>query len=292
MVQIWEPALVPTSGEGNRVLAGDFAVAEKQFSLWERLYETDWLRRVIVVLSLALLWELYARWLQNEILFPTFLQTMMALGKATVSGTLLIRAWYSLKVLLLGYAIGAVLALIMTALAMSNRIARDYLTTLVSMFNPLPSIALLPIALLWFGLGVGSIVFILVHSVLWPLALNFHTGFQSVPPVLRMVGRNYALSGRRYVFKILIPAAFPNILAGLKIGWAFAWRTLLAAELIFGVNSGGGGIGWFIYERKNQLEIPDVFAGLLTIIIIGLLVDTLVFRFIENNTVRKWGTQS
>jgi len=290
MARILMASLATASGAD--VPDSAFAVAEKRLSLWERLYETDWLRRVLVVASLALAWELYALWLQNGILFPTFHQTMAALWKATVSGTLLLRAWYSIKVLLAGYAIGAVLALLLTALAMSNRIARDYLTTLTSMFNPLPSIALLPIALLWFGLGIGSIIFILIHSVLWPLALNFHTGFQSVPTVLRMVGRNYALSGRRYVFQILIPAAFPSILAGLKIGWAFAWRTLIAAELIFGVNSGGGGIGWFIYERKNQLEIPDVFAGLLAIIIIGLLVDNFVFRLIENKTVRKWGTQS
>ncbi len=131
------------------------------------------------------------------------------------------------------------------------------------MFNPLPAIALLPLALIWFGLGYGSIVFVIVHSVLWAVALNTHSGFLSVSNTLRMVGRNYGLSGLRYVGGILIPAAFPSILTGLKIGWAFAWRTLIAAELVFGVSSGSGGLGWFIYENKNQLEIPAVFAGLL-----------------------------
>jgi sulfonate transport system permease protein len=290
MVQIVEAALATPSGANLPDSA--LIVAEKKVGVLEQLSQQDWLRRCLVFVSLALAWELYAQWLGNGLLFPTFHETIRALLQATLSGTLLLRAWYSIKILLVGYAIGAALALLFTALAISNRIARDYLTTLTSMFNPLPSIALLPIALLWFGLGMGSVVFVLIHSVLWPLALNFHAGFESVPTVLRMVGRNYGLSGRRYVVQILIPAAFPSILAGLKIGWAFAWRTLLAAELIFGVNSGGGGIGWFIYESKNQLEIPDVFAGLLAIIIIGLLVDNLVFRLIENRTVRRWGTQS
>jgi len=159
------------------------------------------------------------------------------------------------------------------------------------MFNPLPAIALLPLALLWFGLGKGSLIFVLIHSVLWPLSLNTHSGFMSVSETLRMAGKNYGLTGLRYVAQILIPAAFPSILAGLKIAWAFAWRTLIAAELVFGVSSGAGGLGWFIFENKNELQIDYVFAGLGTVIIIGLLIENVVFRTIEERTVRKWGMQ-
>jgi NitT/TauT family transport system permease protein len=106
-----------------------------------------------------------------------------------------------------------------------------------------------------------------------------------------MTGRNYGLSGWRYVILILMPAAFPSILTGLKIGWAFAWRTLIAAELVFGVASGSGGLGWFIFENKNRLETAYVFSGLGMVIIIGLLVENLVFRTIEIHTVEKWGMQ-
>jgi NitT/TauT family transport system permease protein len=103
---------------------------------------------------------------------------------------------------------------------------------------------------------------------------------------------DYNLRGLRFVCLILIPAAFPSILAGLKIGWAFAWRTLIAAELVFGVSSGQGGLGWYIFESKNQLDIPEVFAGLLTIILIGLAVENGVFRLIEARTVQRWGMQT
>ncbi|MBU2409463.1 MAG: ABC transporter permease subunit, partial [Gammaproteobacteria bacterium] len=150
---------------------------------------------------------------------------------------------------------------------------------------------LLPLTLIWFGLGQASIVFVLVHSVLWAVALNTHSGFRSVSSTLRMVGRNYGLTGFSYVAKILIPAAFPSILAGLKIGWAFAWRTLIAAELVFGVSSGSGGLGWFIYESKNQLEIPSVFAGLLIVIAIGFVIENVCFAYLERISVRKWGMQ-
>ena len=180
----------------------------------------------------------------------------------------------------MGYSAGILCAALLTVVAITSRIGTDLLELLTSMFNPLPAIALLPLALIWFGLGAGSIVFVIIHSVLWAVALNTHSGFLSVSNTLRMVGRNYGLRGLPYVVRILIPAAFPSILTGLKIGWAFAWRTLIAAELVFGVSSGSGGLGWFIYENKNQLEIPNVFAGLFTVIVIGLIVENVVFRVV------------
>ena len=150
---------------------------------------------------------------------------------------------------------------------------------------------LLPLALLWFGLGSKSLIFVLIHSVLWPLALNTYAGFRSVPETLRMAGRNYGLRGVRYVALILVPAALPAILSGLKIGWAFAWRTLIAAELVFGASSGQGGLGWFIFQNRNELYTDRVFAGLATVILIGLLVEGLVFTTLERLTVRRWGMQ-
>ena len=103
------------------------------------------------------------------------------LRQAIASGELLAaRAGTSIKVLLIGYALGLALAAVLTTLAITSRIGTDLLETLTSMFNPLPAIALLPLALIWFGLGNGSIVFVLIHSVLWPVALNTHSGFLSV----------------------------------------------------------------------------------------------------------------
>jgi NitT/TauT family transport system permease protein len=214
-----------------------------------------------------------------------------ALWDAMVHGPLLDRVLTSIKVLLMGYASGLFLAAVFTTVAVSTRIGTDLLSTLTSMFNPLPAIALLPLALLWFGLGIPSLIFVIIHSVLWAVALNTHTGFLSVSETQRMAGMNYGLRGLRYVMKILIPAAFPSILSGLKIGWAFAWRTLIAAELVFGVSSRSGGLGWFIFENRNQLETAYVFAGLTCVIIIGLLVESVIFRTIETHTVRKWGMQ-
>ena len=269
-----------------------FGIVEKPLTPFERLYNQDWLRKLFVLIVIAVCWEAYARWLDNELLVPTFTATVRALANGVASGVILTRAALSIKVLLMGFATGVSIAAVLTFLAINTRLGNDFLETMTAMFNPLPAIALLPLALIWFGLGTGSLIFVLVHSVLWAVALNTHAGFRSVSMTHRMVGQNYGLHGIGFVAKILIPAAFPSILAGLKIGWAFAWRTLIAAELVFGTTSGQGGLGWYIFEAKNLLNIPEVFAGLLSIILIGLFIENVVFRSIEARTVRRWGMQS
>jgi sulfonate transport system permease protein len=266
--------------------------AARPLSPVERVLQITLVRRLIVLLVLFGAWQAYAMYLNNNLLFPTLAETLDALYDALARGPLIERTLTSLQILLTGYACGLALAGIFTTLAVSTRVGTDFLSTLTAMFNPLPAIALLPLALLWFGLGAKSLVFVIIHSVLWAVALNTHSGFTSVSPTLRMAGQNCGLRGISYVAFLLVPAAFPSILTGLKIGWAFAWRTLIAAELVFGVSSRSGGLGWFIFENRNQLEIPSVFAGLLTVILIGLVVESVIFRSIENVTIRRWGMQS
>ena len=275
----------------DQVAEQDFGVVQQPLTAWERIYGNALVRKLLILAVLAAIWQAYAMYLANPLVLPSFTSTLQAFFERIANGELVARAATSLKVLLQGYAIGLALAFVFTVLAMTTQIGNDLLETLTAMLNPLPAIALLPLALVWLGLGNPSIVFVLIHAVMWPVALNTHSGFQSVSNTMRMVGRNYGLRGASYVTKILVPAAFPSILSGLKVGWAFAWRTLIAAELVFGTTSGSGGLGWFIYENKNTLDIPAVFAGLFTVIIIGLLVESLIFRTLEQRTIRKWGMQ-
>ncbi len=273
------------------VNSSDAPVVAKTIGWAERIYRIGFVRKGLILAVLALAWEAYGRWLGNPLLFPTFGQTVQAFVENIANGVIPARMLVSLQTLVIGYGIGIVLAALLTTLAIGSRIGADLLETLTSMFNPLPAIALLPLALIWFGLGTGSVIFVLVHSVLWAIALNTHAGFRSVSNTLRMVGQNSGLRGLKLVRLILIPAAFPAILTGLKVGWAFAWRTLIAAELVFGVSSGSGGLGWFIFENRNQLETANVFAGLFTVILIGLFVENVIFATIERKTIRRWGMQ-
>lgn len=262
---------------------------ERNLSLPRRLWQQGWLRKAVILLVTGALWQAAALYTNNDLLLPSVTQTARALVEDTASGELPAKVMVSLGVLLKGYALGIALAFVLTTLAVTTQLGRDLLSTLTSMLNPLPPIALLPLALLWFGLGEKSLVFVLVHSVLWPLALNTYSGFMGVSETLRMAGRNYGLRGLRLVALILIPAALPSILSGLKIGWAFAWRTLIAAELVFGATNGKGGLGWYIYQNRNELFTDKVFAGLAVVIVIGLVVENLVFNTLERLTIKRWG---
>ncbi len=271
----------------------------RKLTLMERISDMNSVRKLSILVMLIIVWEVYSQFSGvSELIMPKFSATALALADAVFSEQLLYMVWNSITVLITGYVIGIVIATLLTTAAATTRFGSDILSTLTAMLNPLPAIALLPLALLWFGLGADAIIFTLLHSVIWPVALNAHVGFMSVSETQRMVGRNYGLRGIVYVVKLLIPAAFPQILMGLKIGWSYAWRTLIAAELVFGGSisdtseGASGGLGWFIFASQMDLRIAYVFAGLFMVILVGVVVETVVFNKIESLTIRKWGMQA
>jgi NitT/TauT family transport system permease protein len=159
------------------------------------------------------------------------------------------------------------------------------------MLNPLPSIAILPLAILWFGLSTTSLIFVIANAVTWPIAINVSMGFRTVNPTVLAAGRNIGLRGWRLVKDVLLPAALPHTIAGLKTGWAFGWRTIIAAELVFGVAGGNGGLGNYINDARYFLRIPEVFAGLVSIALIGIALE-YVFTLVERRTVVRWGMKT
>jgi len=278
--------------ESGALGAAENVDVERELSLVERISNINAVRKLSILLGLVIIWQFYT-WFSGvePLLFPSFIDSADVLWKTLLNGVMFEKVWISLYVLLLGYAAGLLIAAVFLMLAVSTRIGSDFLSTMTAMFQPLPAISLLPLAMLWFGLGIPSLVFVTIHSVLWAVSLSTHVGFMSVSETLRMVGRNYGLKGVAYILKILVPAAFGSILIGLKVGWAFAWRTLIGAELVFGAAAGEGGLGWMIFEKGDNLDTPYVFAALFMVIIIGLLVENVIFRNIEINTIQKWGLQ-
>jgi len=265
---------------------------ERKLSAWERFSNINAVRKMSILLGLIFIWQSYS-WISGvePLLFPSFGASIEALWETILSGEMFEKVWITVYVLLMGYAAGLLFAALFLIIAVSTRIGSDFLSTMTAMFQPLPAISLLPLAMLWFGLGIPSLIFVTIHSVLWAVSLSTHVGFMSVTETLRMVGRNYGLRGIRYIFKILVPAAFASILTGLKIGWAFAWRTLIGAELVFGAAAGNGGLGWMIFEKGDNLDTPYVFAALFMVIVIGLIVENVIFRNVEIRTIQKWGMQ-
>ena len=250
------------------------------------------LRRLILLVVIVALWQLYVSSANvSPLVFSTPSDVASAFWKGWTGGDLAKATWITLRTLAIGMAIGMVVAAILTTLATWTRIGEDILVLLTSMLNPLPSIAILPLAILWFGLSTTSLIFVIANAVTWPIAINVSMGFRTVNPTVLAAGRNIGLRGWRLVKDVLLPAALPHTIAGLKTGWAFGWRTIIAAELVFGVAGGNGGLGNYINDARYFLRIPEVFAGLVSIALIGIALE-YVFTLIERRTVVRWGMKT
>jgi NitT/TauT family transport system permease protein len=257
---------------------------------WGRL--PAWLRYLLLLTALIGIWQAY--WVisdVNPLLFSGPRDVAEAFWTGWQDGTLARVTWTTLKILAIGIGIGAVVALTLTAFAALSQIGEDLLRMLVAILNPLPGVAVLPLAMLWFGLNTNALLFVIANAAAWPIAINLDTGFKTVNPTIVAVGRNIGLSSRRLITDVLAPAALPYAISGLKTAWAFGWRTIIAAELVFGVAGAEGGLGTYINNAKLFLDIPRVFAGLVTIAILGLVFETL-FGFLERRTIVRWGMKT
>ncbi len=254
-------------------------------------------KKLVVIVLLCVLWEATVRLLHvNKLLFPPFSDVALRLfaGLGLVhggSGELWQYIWETLSVILQSFVISIVLATIVTGLAVSNGWMREVLSVMTGIFQPLPSIALLPMAILWFGFTRESLVFVVVMAMIWPIASSLTVGFATISPTLLRLGRNYELGRVAMMTQILLPAALPMMISGLRVGWGFGWRTVVAAELVFGATGTGGGIGWHINNSRLFMNISDGFAGILLVIIVGLFTES-IFRLVQYFTTHKWGTES
>lgn len=249
-------------------------------------------RRAALLVVLLLLWQLYVTAFHvSPLLVSAPLDVAKALGRSVADGSLVSATLTTLRILLTGMLIGIAAATILTTFATWSKLGDDLLVLLTSMLNPLPAIAILPLAILWFGLSSSSLVFVIANAVTWPIAINVSTGFRTVNPTYLAVGRNIGLRGFALVRDVLFPAALPHTVSGLKTGWAFGWRTIIAAELVFGVAGGKGGLGFYINDARYFLRTSEVFAGLVTIAVIGIALD-LAFTWLERHTVIKWGMKT
>jgi sulfonate transport system permease protein len=254
---------------------------------WARL--PVWVRRGLIGAVLILLWHWYAV-RKGPLLVATPWQTAQAFWEGWSEGGLARQTWTTLRLLMEGVAIGAAVAAVLTAFATLSKIGEDLLILLTSVLNPLPGVAVLPLAMLLFGLNESALRFVIANATIWPIAIALSTGFKTTNPTIVAVGRNIGLSRVRVITDVLAPAALPYAISGLKTAWAFGWRTLIAAELVFGVVGGEGGLGNYINNAKLYLFTPEMFAALVTIAMLGVVFE-FAFSLLERRTIVKWGMQ-
>jgi NitT/TauT family transport system permease protein len=247
-------------------------------------------QRLFWVSVLALLWQLIAlSGFFSEMIFPGLDKIILALIQALRDGSLLKQIYFSISIIVQGLFFSTAAALILALTAYFSETAAGLIDTLTALAHPLPGIALMPLILIWFGSGRTAILIVIIHSVLWPLILNLSAGFKSVPDLYTLIAQNYRLNKAEFMFKILIPASMPYFISGLKIAWARSWRALISAEMLFGAINSLGGLGWYIFQKRVFFDLPGVFSGIIVIIIIGVLIEDIIFKKLEEKTIKKWG---
>jgi len=249
----------------------------------------EWLRYVLIGASFIAAWQLYVSFGGvSQLLVASPASTLQALFTDTTNGQLPGAILVSLQNLAIGMLIGISIGLLLASFSTFSRFGRYLLTALTAVFSPLPGIAILPLTILWFGLSSSAIIFVVVFGAIWPISASTDTGFRTIGTTTRMVALNLGLSRWQTVRDVFLPAALPHILSGLRLAWAFGWRTVVGAEIVFGVAGYNGGLGWYINNARYFLNPPAIFAGLVVISLLGVLLDTF-FQFIEQKTVVKWG---
>lgn len=248
------------------------------------------IKKLILIFILLAIWQAVAlSGIVSPLIFPSLGMIYKALVSSFISGELLQQTIFSIIIILEGLLIGTLLALILAITSKTSEVLNSLVETLITLAHPLPGIALLPIIILWLGTGTSAIVFIIVHSVLWPLLLNLISGFKTTPRIYSDVGRNIGLKGLMLFKDIYIPASLPYLLSGFKIAWARSWRALISAEMVFGAVGGKGGLGWYIFKQRVFMDTAGMFAALLLIMLIGILVEEVLFNKVEALTIRRWG---
>ena len=236
------------------------------------------MKKAFWCILLLVLWELGVRLSRvSPLLVPGLRDVLKALVRDFTQGHLLRQTADSLLLIVLGLLVSLVLAVSFSLRAKLYPVFAGFMETLTTIAHPLPGLALMPLIILWFGTGTGAVFAIIIHSALWPLLLNLMTGLNRTPVIYTDVGKNLSLSETRILLEIGLRYAMPDLIAGCKTGWSRAWRAFISAEMVFGAVGTYGGLGSYLLGRRTFMDTAGLFAGILVIVIIGILVEEALF---------------
>lgn len=249
------------------------------------------IEKIVFFLILILVWEcihfIFVVWLQlwKPYTFPSFFQVVETLGHLMKNNVLFIAIVASLKRVLFGYGLSIILGGILGLVMVQFKYLAKHLSSLILGFQTLPSVCWLPFAILWFGLNENAIIFVIAIGSVFAISLAVQAGILSINPLYIKAGWTLGASGWKKFVYIIAPASFPAILSGLKQGWSFAWRALMAGEML----SATKGLGQILMVGRDLGDISQVMAVMLVIVVIGLIVDRFVFYQLERRLHEKWG---
>lgn len=259
--------------EKTQHLAGRMPVRLQQFVFFAGLFGLWWL------LGALRIWPSY--------IFPTLQGVAGAIAHGFGTNAFAIAIGGSLRRLAWGYGIALVGGTATGFLLARVVWFKNTFGLLVLGLQTLPSICWLPLAILWFGLSEKAIVFVVVMGAFLSIALATEDGIRNTPPVFIQAARNLGAKGVRLYTSVVLPSAFPSIVTGMKLGWSFAWRSLMAGELLYAIP----GLGYLLMMGRELNDMPAVVSVIILIIAIGLLTDRVLFSLLERAVRARWGLQ-
>jgi NitT/TauT family transport system permease protein len=250
-------------------------------------------RTAIALLFFAVLtglWELAVRsgrW--SPVLLPSPVFVAEYIWGALLDGTLIDSTWVTLKRLIVGYVAGVVIGLPLGLLTSTSRAFEDTIGSRARGFQTLPSVCWVPLALVWFGQTEGAMLFVVIMGTVWSVIIATDHGARNIPPIYARAARTMGSEGFHKWTRVVLPASLPFLVSGMKQGWAFAWRSLMAAEIYVTILTGFG-LGHLLHYGRELNAMDQVIGIMLVIVVIGLLVDRLLFSPWERILHRRWGT--
>jgi NitT/TauT family transport system permease protein len=240
--------------------------------------------------ALFVLWQvavMNGRW--SAVLLPAPWDVLLYLRDALADGSLVEATAVTLRRLLLGYAIGLALGLPLGLLCSTSVFVEDTVGVLALGLQTLPSVCWIPLALLWFGQTEGAMLFVVVMGTMWSVVIATDTGARTISPSYARAARTMGSEGFHKWTRVILPASLPFLISGMKQGWAFAWRSLMAAEIYVTILTGFG-LGHLLHYGRELNAMDQVIGIMLVIVLIGLLADKLLFAPWERFLHRRWGT--
>jgi sulfonate transport system permease protein len=257
---------------------------------WGRRFLTQAWPPILVLVVVVVIWQaLWAAAFWPEYKLPAPADVWAAIWKITSNGDLLGFLWVSVHRAVIGFVVAVVVAIPLGLLIANFSLVRRGIGPIVSGLQSLPSVAWVPAAVLWFGLTDASIYFVVLLGAVPSIANGLVSGMDQIPPILPRVGKVLGAGRLASARHILLPAALPGFLGGLKQGWAFSWRSLMAAELIATSPQLGVGLGQFLHNGMSLSDMPMVMAAIILILFVGIGIELLVFRPLERTVLRARG---
>ena len=251
-------------------------------------------RLLLATLFFALLvaaWHFLFKWGgYSPVLIPSPESVGEYLLGAVQDGTLFQAAGVTLRRLFIGYLIGIAIGLPLGLFTSASKFMEDTIGVLALGLQTLPSVCWAPLAIVWFGQTESAMLFVVVMGSVWSVVIATDTGVRNIPPIFARAAKTMGSTGLHKWTKVILPASLPFLVSGMKQGWAFAWRSLMAAEIYITILTGFG-LGHLLHYGRELHAIDAVVGIMIIIVVIGLVADKILFSPIENFMHRRWGTR-